>query len=291
MNTKPKLKICFCDFWPGFPEKDNMWDTFLLKHYDVEHTAKDPDVVVFGPFGINHFKFSKKKCLKLFASPENFMEHRYDAFRKELGWAPVKEHSHFSITSFDDGSKENLRVPCFVNRLGFDQLEDVDKRSSFKKTKGIVYMAKNCVPFRDQVVQQLQRFVHIDCAGKCLKNMEVDVPPGPQHKLEFIKDYKFVIGIENSMTPGYVTEKLVEPWLVDAIPIYIGDPEVAKDFDESTFINATHFGTVEDIFEKIKEIHHDDALYESMITRRKVINKALFNEDRLLKFFKGVVGK
>jgi hypothetical protein len=48
------------------------------------------------------------------------------------------------------------------------------------------------------------------------------------NKMEFIKDYKFVLSFENSSYPGYTTEKLIEPMLVNSIPVYWGNKSWVK---------------------------------------------------------------
>ena len=84
-------------------------------------------------------------------------------------------------------------------------------------------------------------FVHFACTkftiNKCNRyffDLELQFPAGKLHfdlesvsnKMDFIKDYKFVISFENSSNPGYTTEKLIEPMLVNSIPIYWGNTEV-----------------------------------------------------------------
>ena len=46
-----------------------------------------------------------------------------------------------------------------------------------------------------------------------------------QGKLDFLRDYKFTLAVENNIWPGYTTEKLVDPMFAGSIPIYVGDPQ------------------------------------------------------------------
>src|SRR5207249_8371440 len=45
-----------------------------------------------------------------------------------------------------------------------------------------------------------------------------------QRKRAFISQYKFTIAFENSSYPGYHTEKILDPMMVDSLPIYWGNP-------------------------------------------------------------------
>ena len=50
-------------------------------------------------------------------------------------------------------------------------------------------------------------------------------------KKAFQADHKFAIAFENTSYDGYCTEKLMEAFAAGTIPIYWGDPNVAKDFN------------------------------------------------------------
>ena len=112
------------------------------------------------------------------------------------------------------------------------------------------------------------------------------------NKIEFLKSYKFTICFENSEYPGYTTEKLIHPKLVDSIPIYWGNPDVAKDFNTKAFINAYDFKDLDDLVCFIIEVDRNDNLYFDML------NEPHFNNDKipfdldytnLLDFFENII--
>ena len=84
-------------------------------------------------------------------------------------------------------------------------------------------------------------------------------------KHAFQRKHKFVIAFENHSYPGYLTEKFAEAAMVDAIPIYWGDPEVGKFFNSKSFVNCHEFDNFEAVLERVKEIDSDDALYREML--------------------------
>ena len=57
-------------------------------------------------------------------------------------------------------------------------------------------------------------------------------------KRAFLADHRFTIAFENESHSGYTTEKVVEPMLVNSIPIYWGDPLIGRDFDTRSFLSA-----------------------------------------------------
>ncbi|MCQ2562597.1 MAG: glycosyltransferase family 10 [Alphaproteobacteria bacterium] len=101
-------------------------------------------------------------------------------------------------------------------------------------------------------------YKHVDCPGRVLHN--IDIPELETHKgnwgeskRELLKKYKFTIAFENSSSNGYTTEKLFDPFFATSVPIYFGNPIVAKDFNSKAFINANDFNNDFDaIIEGIK---------------------------------------
>ena len=102
-------------------------------------------------------------------------------------------------------------------------------------------------------------------------------------KDDFQKRHKFVIAFENTSTPGYTTEKIVHAFPAGAIPIYWGNPEIAKEFNEESFINCHKYGltdkgeleAIAKIVEEVKRLDNDDAEYLKMLgtpafTRQKM---------------------
>src|SRR5437667_7480485 len=75
-----------------------------------------------------------------------------------------------------------------------------------------------------------------------MNNMaSIDPVPGRRDwraKVEFLRNYKFVIAFENGAQPGYNTEKLTHAIEADCLPIYWGDSEIDRSFNTSRLINA-----------------------------------------------------
>jgi hypothetical protein len=105
------------------------------------------------------------------------------------------------------------------------------------------------------------KYKHVDSGGRAYNNLGYLVGD----KQEFISQYKFTIAMENSENPGYTTEKIVHPKIVDSIPIYWGNPLVHQDWNTKAFINAYEFGNITELVEFIKEVDNDDSLYEKIL--------------------------
>jgi len=278
-----KLKIKFVDFWPRFnAPTDALFGEFLNTQFNVEY-SNNPDVVIFSVFGSSHKKFNKKNVIKIFYAEENFLHHSYPALDFKKGWDKIKEYSDYSLTTFTINSPTNFRIPLYLRKYGFKVKDEIDNMvEKYIKPKDIVYLQRNCVSFRDNMVKDLMKKFKVDCVGPCLRNKDISVG---HDKLGFIKNYNFVISIENSCVPGYTTEKIIDPFKVNAIPIYYGDSNITNDFNENSFLNY-HTQSKEEIYDQLSTLlNNKDKLLE-MMSYKKIKNHNLYNENHFLDFLK-----
>jgi hypothetical protein len=137
---------------------------------------------------------------------------------------------------------------------------------------------------RIEFFHKLSQYKQVDSGGRYLNNIGGPVPNKP----EFIKDYKFVISFENSSYPGYATEKIVQPMLVNSIPIYWGDPTVGRDFNTKSFININDFASVEEAIEYIIELDKNEEKYLELASQPWLHNNKIeeeFLDESVLDFF------
>ena len=89
---------------------------------------------------------------------------------------------------------------------------------------------------------------------------------GPvKDKIAFQSAYKFVLAVENSSTPGYLTEKFAEAAQSNAVPIYWGDPLVVDTFNPRAFVNCHDFDSAEAMTKHVAELDNDDQRYLAML--------------------------
>jgi hypothetical protein len=116
-------------------------------------------------------------------------------------------------------------------------------------------------PERDGFFSLLSQYKHIDSTGTHLNNTGYLV----RDKIKFQSGYKFSLAFENSSTPGYATEKIVEAAYAGTIPIYWGDPTIGQDFNPAAFINCHDYESPEDVVQAVIELDQDDEKYGRMI--------------------------
>lgn len=71
-------------------------------------------------------------------------------------------------------------------------------------------------------------------------------------KSDILRKFYFCFSIENQITPGYHTEKILDCFRTGTVPIYAGDPEIGKIFNTDGIIMINPMK--EDFFEKFEEV-------------------------------------
>lgn len=127
-------------------------------------------------------------------------------------------------------------------------------RPFVQKARFVAYMAHTCVDHRERMFDLLVDSGlgdTVDALGRCtgfhsghrrVRNHTRNVNRGHDfldEAVELLKPYRFSLAFENKLVPGYVTEKIVNAFLADSIPIYWGSKAVLDMFNPDAFIYAT----------------------------------------------------
>ncbi len=106
------------------------------------------------------------------------------------------------------------------------------------------------------------------------------------HSIEFLNvlnKYKFIFVCENSITDGYITEKIFNCFFSRTIPIYFGAKNIEYYFNSNTFINMNEFDNNSDSIKKnIEILMNNKDKYNEIINSEK-INKNYDNENYKIK--------
>ena len=247
MNT---VKIAFSDFWDDFDPKDNFIIDALKDHFDIV-ISDDPDFVFCSNFGNRHLKYD---CVKIFYTGENLCPD-FNLTDYAMGFHQI---------SFDD---RYLRLPlyvlyddaCFLACSKHELAEDYDLGSK----KFCNYVISNALsdPARDKMIGLLEAYKSVDSGGRYRNNVGGPV----KDKIAFERDYKFTMCFENSSARGYTTEKIVEAFAGQTVPIYWGNPDISTEFNPKAFINCHDFSSFEEVMEEVKRIDENDELYIDML--------------------------
>lgn len=261
-----KIRINFTDFWPGFRKDNNYFYNLLVQKYEVIIDEK-PDFLFYSCFGNDFINYN---CIRIFYTPEN-MRPDYMACDFAFSFDYTNRKNHFRLPYYSLViDKNNLLDKLNVSLTREEAIKIWGKKSKFC----CILVSNPNAKKRLDFFTKLSKIKRVDSGGRVLNNIGIDV----YDKLEFIKDYKFVIAFENSSYKGYTTEKILDPIYKDCIPIYWGDPLVCREFNEKRFINYSDFQSEDELINKIIEIDHNDELAIDMILQPPFSDEKISHE-------------
>ena len=133
------------------------------------------------------------------------------------------------------------------NSRGEDYLSTLRRETRIVNTKDrfLCYCQSYKVPFRENAYDRLVSLARENgwsdpvAICKLYGSHPETIHEEIDRRLSLIDEYKrckFVLSMENSNVPGYVTEKILLPLVAGSIPIYYGTKDIYEIFDESCFV-------------------------------------------------------
>ncbi len=249
MNRRPRLRIDFADFYPGFEKSHNFFTRTLAHRWEVVICDR-PDLLIFSHLGQAHRLYP---CPRIFWTEETILP---DWHQCDAAWTchRLEDPRHY-------------RLPYYVVRGRAEALirqpwegESIPRL----KTKFCALVVSNAHPKKTSrriaFFHALSGYKTVDSGGRYANNIGGPLPVGHDAKREFLLPYRFALAFENKALPGYTTEKLFEAMEARCIPIYWGDPTVAEDFNPGSFIQATDYPNDAALVERVAAVDGDPTL-------------------------------
>ena len=222
-------------------------------------TDKDHTIVFFQePFWSSNwdreaYKISNRvfcPSKKLYGNYDEFIEHPTLMFYGGHG------DEYFDIDTILNYNKtnKNKNVSCVVTNRSYSPLTGCNTHSIYDKR---VKLAEECI----------KRNLNVDVYGhmweySCLKSNNIK---GATHtKFNALDNYRFSIGVENSVIHNYITEKIYDILFFNTIPVYYGAPNLTTDLPD--IAKHTIILNLQDIEDSISTIIHlnEDLYYEKI---------------------------
>lgn len=169
-------------------------------------------------------------------------------------------------------TKDYISIPIIYTQIDyFNRYYEVHKPANFvpfkEKSFCIILTSYNLRgDIKRQIVNKLNEY------GKCdLINMYANQISNKScyHSIDFlnvIQRYKFAFVCENSVTDGYITEKIFNCFFARTIPIYNGSHKIEYYFNNKSFINANDIINLD----KIKHLINNEESFSEMINTNKI---------------------
>jgi len=270
-----KIRICFTNFQdvpPVFFLKP-LCDFLALHSYSyIIVKYYNPHIHFFSVFGKKNKIINSKALIKIFYSGEN----TNNLINDENYSGNCVDNVSLSF-GFDYIESENyLRFPLWLlYYFSTDDTKDVIKyklikfKNRYKKFKFCALVASHDKSgIRTKIYNEASKLAPVDCPGSFLHNDDTLHKRYANDKAAYLQQYKFNICPENSISKGYVTEKLFQSLYSGCIPIYNGwsrnpepdivNPDIILWYDEN---NNFLF------IDEIKKLYLNEKLYNSFIDR------------------------
>lgn len=250
--------------------------SILEKHFILD--ANPPhDFVIYGDYEYQYLKFD---CIRIH-------------YCVELGTADFEIDDYVIGYDYLNFGDRHIRYPYYLFRdssyiLALYENNEIQSVEPYLDRGFCSYLSSNpkAMSNRDQFFEQLSLYKRVNSGGRYLNNLDYTV----ENKLNFLYNHKFNIAAENSIYDGYTTEKIVDAFEANTIPIYIGNPLIELEFNPKSFINSNNFDSHYDLIDYIKRLDNDDIEYMKMLEQPKILEnsfvpKEIELENFLLKIF------
>lgn len=272
-RTMPVLRVRFIRFWDGFDHQENFLSQMLsesgfelvivqgkTEYCDIEFISvyaskyekmfQATSIIkhrLFGSFQdvqakYNNLNLPKTKNAKrrIWITGENLRPPYSDSFDGYLSFDQnlLENNAYLPVWYFDAGFyKEH-----FVQRVGVNtSIQSLLKERSITRIppKFACMFAGNPHSVRLQFAEILEKAMPVEKFGAAFRNQV-------EHKFPEGSQFKFTISFENDLYPGYVTEKLLEAYLCESVPIYWGDLGIASPINREAILMKKQDQSLED---------------------------------------------
>lgn len=272
------IKLYFVDFWANFNPTENYFTQILSEKYNVVIDSLNPEYVFFSTAAVNVYKYPN--AVKIYFTSENDVPN-FNLADYAMG---------FYHLNFGD---RYLRFPLYLlDHYAWKDLEllankQITPEFANRKFCNFVYSnTKQADPIRDKFFFELSKYKKVDSGGRLYNNIGQPVA----NKKQFISEYKFTIAFENSAVDGYTTEKIIEPMMVNSIPIYWGSKTIDADFNNASLLHLKSEKDMGTLIEQITHLDQNDEDYLAMLNKPWFVrtNEKKYWRDLLITFFDNI---
>ena len=266
------IKINYCGFWNSFKEKDNFFYHILSRRFNVE-ISDDPDFVICSNRG-KPFEYMKYDCVRIMFMGEN-LSPDFTVFDYVIGFDFLDfgdRYFRLPFAAYSDDGK-----PRKVTPLDRSAARDLLKEKKY--FCNFIYGHPSSNGMREKLFEALNSYKPVVSPGSYLNN----TGGGKKRcswaeKHDYLRLSKFTIAGDSIRYPGFVTEKIVDPFIFHSIPVYFGSTKIYDDFNKDAFICCENENDIERVVEEVRLLDCDDEAYIEMLTRHPLPTENYWNE-------------
>ncbi|XP_018055295.1 PREDICTED: alpha-(1,3)-fucosyltransferase C-like [Atta colombica] len=136
------------------------------------------------------------------------------------------------------------------------------------KSKSVSWLVSNCYAKsgRLEYVKELSKHIDVDVYGRCGK---FNCYNKDCFKDVIEANYFFYLSFENSFCDDYVTEKLVNPFRHNVVPVVYGSANYSRFAPPNSYVNALDFESPKELAAYLKYLSLDLQRYQSFLQWKK----------------------
>ena len=256
-SEKNTIKICLTNFWRGFEFEgsflENLINISCEGNFVIIKNGENADVVISSVFG--NRRYAKEKTIFLIWENmrPDFRECKYalsmdiDSYCGKNCYLPIWyskiqwpgfKYKFLSDNNNPHNQEDLISLNSLIEKRNLEAIKDK------RKFCGII--AGNPEILRMNITLFISNFYKkIDGFGPAFNKFE------KRRKRDILKEYKFCLCPENSIYPGYLTEKLIEAWDAGTVPLWSGSNINVSNINQHAFLNYQNFNEMHEFIEKI----------------------------------------
>lgn len=257
------IKIGYAGMYAAFDYNISLVYKMLCKHYQVQVVPpQEADYIICGAFG-EKYEYCKYPQIRIMYIGENYIPDfnfidyaicPYPiAFLDRVFYYPMYAQAYKGAEVL--AKKERVYTKDFLQ----EKLYFANFIAGHESEYGI----------RGDFFKKLCEYKRVEAPGSYLNNM----PNGEtvewtnSSKTDFQRKCKFTLCFESTKNEGFVTEKIMDAFYADTIPVYYGSDTVKDVFNENAFINVADYDSWDAVIERIKELDKNDDEYLEMLNQ------------------------
>ena len=267
------MKVYFSGFWGGFLERtDSLHVEFFIKLLKdvynediiVSNNIDDADILfnsVFTPDQSDYFLNYKKWKATFLYTGEAYHNVNYLS-------------SYTCILGYKSTNDNYIELPLYVPYMISYENMSFEPCNCIKNNHVSAVIGNHSAQDRRLFLDKLEKNMIIRYGGSYKNNIGGRLQGlwSGDNLINFYKNSKFVITMENTKIEHYITEKLINGFRAGIVPIYWGSPYISKHFNTKRFI------LLEDASESSIDAVIDKMINMSDEEYFRMVNEPIFNE-------------
>ena len=266
-------------FWSGFIDKT-----------DANHIGFFEDILK--KTKISNYKITNNidEANILFESIFNDSLINYKEWKYKIHYSGEPKSNNYldyDIVLNSDETKNNvIDLPLFIyymygKNIKLVQLIERPKITIVPNNFCCFIVSNSKCEYRTKMFNLLNLYKKVDSYGKFSNNMGgyLKCNYWDEEFIQLISNYKFIICFENTKINTYITEKIINPFLANIIPIYWSTHHIKNMFniDSILFLEDETDESYNNLINKIIELDNDDEKYLEYVNRIKINNLNYWN--------------